>query len=48
VLEHCATTPRLLTIDGHAEHINSSYLPSLIPTVNIVRLPRACQLCHPD
>ena len=39
-------TPRLLTIDGHAEHINSTYLPSLIPTVNIVRLSPSYQLSH--
>ena len=42
VIEHCgATMPRLATIDGHGDLINSTYPPSLVPTVNIVRLRRA-------
>lgn len=41
VIEHCgATMPRLTTIDGHGDLINSTYPPALVPTVNIVRCRR--------
>ena len=42
VMQHCGETmPRLATIDGHSDLINSTYPPSLVPTVNIVRR-RSC------
>ena len=38
MIQHCGESmPRLATIDGHGDLINSSYPPSLVPTVNIVR-----------
>jgi len=42
VIQHCGEAmPRLATIDGHGDLINSTYPPSLVPTVNIVRcIPR--------
>ena len=46
ILQHCATTPRLLTIDGHVDLIDSTYLPSLVPTVNIVRTNIICENLH--
>ena len=38
MIQHCGESmPRLATIDGHGDLINSTYPPSLVPTVNIVR-----------
>ena len=38
MIQHCGDSmPRLATVDGHSDLINSTYPPSLVPTVNIVR-----------